>query len=76
MHQTVLVGENVNEGAELSHLGHGAMVNGSDFHLGGDLLDAAHSFLGADAVSGGDLNHTVIGNVDFSAGFLGECPDY
>jgi polyribonucleotide nucleotidyltransferase len=67
VNQPVLGSEEVHEGAELHHLDHFTLVDFADLGLGGDGLDAVDR--GADrlGVGRGDLDRTVVGDVDLGA---------
>src|SRR5262245_3777636 len=70
VHETVLGSEEVYERTEVHHLDHGALVDVTDFRLGGDRLDPVDCGLHRVAVCGCHLYRAVVGDVDLRAGLF------
>src|SRR6185369_14702605 len=83
VHQPVLGAEEVHEGAEVHDLHYGAFVDVADFRIGSDRLDPVDRRLDRVAIGGGDLDGTVVLDVDLGtclfddlADHLAACTDY
>ena len=75
MDEAVLGAEEVDEGAEVDDLHHGALVDLADLGLGGDRLDPVQRGGDRLAVGRGDLDRAVVVDVDLGAGLLDDLAD-
>ena len=75
MHHAIAAGQNRHERTEVHDPDHLALVNLPCFHVGGDLLDAAAGLVAGGLVHGGNFDDAIVGDVDGSAGFLGNGAD-
>src|SRR3569833_1407423 len=76
MDEAVLRPEEVDEGAEIGGLHHGALVDGADFGLIGNALDPLDGGIDLLAVRGGDLDRAVVLDVDLGAGLFDDLADH
>ena len=71
MDQAITPGQDGNKGAKVHQPRHFALVDTAHLHVGGNQLDALLRLISGSLVNTGNLDHTVIGNIDGRTGFLG-----
>src|SRR5690606_13399837 len=67
MKQAILTGQDTNEGAKIHNLFHQAFIGFTYFNLSNDILDELNGFLRGRAITSGDIDLTVVVNVNFAS---------